>query len=296
MPQDQGDDMGNTEDQPNVEEASKHDWFKKPERPPTPDHDWNAGKQIDFRPPQTWISKMAKAGKPPTTFDELMSTLIEFSAYVLHNLKKCYKDGTDKLDWTNPEGHEYPFDLIKPLPLIKDQGRQVVPANYFFNNDLEYLKDGSLSSKYTASTTKTKAAKYDTIEGIEDMGDYVVTGDDYEGPPVFDDDQYEEESVPVYDTDIEDVIEEEEGFVGKGGIGGEEDNIEDIVVVANDLCSSMIQTTLNVDFEEDINTKSHELMSFGKSILIKFAKILNNRYSFESTIVGVCLIIGILLN
>ncbi|GJT08698.1 hypothetical protein Tco_0843160 [Tanacetum coccineum] len=53
MPQDQGGALGNTEDQPNVEEASKHDWFKKPERPPTPNLDWNAGKQIDFRPPQT---------------------------------------------------------------------------------------------------------------------------------------------------------------------------------------------------------------------------------------------------
>ncbi|GJV08667.1 hypothetical protein Tco_1346323 [Tanacetum coccineum] len=30
---------------------------------------------------------MAKAGKPPTTFDELMSTPIDFSTYVLHNLK-----------------------------------------------------------------------------------------------------------------------------------------------------------------------------------------------------------------
>ncbi|GKC38012.1 hypothetical protein Tco_1050396 [Tanacetum coccineum] len=28
MPQDQRDDLGNIEDQPNVEEASKHDWFK----------------------------------------------------------------------------------------------------------------------------------------------------------------------------------------------------------------------------------------------------------------------------
>ncbi|GKF66936.1 hypothetical protein Tco_0193453, partial [Tanacetum coccineum] len=59
MTQDQGDNMGNTEDQPNVEEASKHDWFKKPEKSPTPDRDWNDGKQIDFRPPQTWISKIA---------------------------------------------------------------------------------------------------------------------------------------------------------------------------------------------------------------------------------------------
>ncbi|GJY86459.1 hypothetical protein Tco_0500485, partial [Tanacetum coccineum] len=39
MPQDQRDDMGNTDDQPNVEKASKNDWFKKPEKPPTPDRD-----------------------------------------------------------------------------------------------------------------------------------------------------------------------------------------------------------------------------------------------------------------
>nr|GEX37339.1 hypothetical protein [Tanacetum cinerariifolium] len=191
MPQDQGDDMSNTDDQPNIEEDSKHDWFKKPERTPTPDRDWNARKQIDFRPHQTWINKIAKAGKPPTTFDDLMSTPIDFSAYVLHNLKienltqehlvgptfsllkgtckirvelefhfeECYKDVIDKLDWTKPEGHEYPFHLRKPIPFIEDQGRQVVPASYFFNNDLKYLKGGSLSRKYTTSTTKTKATK-----------------------------------------------------------------------------------------------------------------------------------------
>ncbi|GJY98466.1 hypothetical protein Tco_0515376 [Tanacetum coccineum] len=50
MPHDQGSDLGNTKDQPNVDAASKHDWFKKPERPPTPDPGRNAGKTIDFRP------------------------------------------------------------------------------------------------------------------------------------------------------------------------------------------------------------------------------------------------------
>ncbi|GKF64908.1 hypothetical protein Tco_0188356, partial [Tanacetum coccineum] len=82
----------------------------------------------------------------------------------------------------------------------------------------------------------------------------------------------EEESMPIYDTDIEDIIEKKEGFVGKGGFGGEEDNIEDVVVMTNDLCSSMIKTTSNVDFEEDINTKSHELMSFRKGIIIKVSQ------------------------
>nr|GEX24938.1 hypothetical protein [Tanacetum cinerariifolium] len=118
-----------------------------------------------------------------------------------------------------------------------------------------------------------------------------------ESCPIYDTDNEEEESMSVYDTDIEDVIDEEEGFVGKGGIGEEEDNIEDVVVVANDIfvgkggigeeedniedvvvvandiCSLMIQTTLCVDVEEDINTKSHELMSFGKSIIIKGIQI-----------------------
>nr|GEY57068.1 hypothetical protein [Tanacetum cinerariifolium] len=139
MPLNQREDLGNTYDQPNVEVASKDDRFKKPERPLTSDLDWNTTKSIDFKQPQTWINKISKEGKPPRTFDELMSTPIDFSAY------------------------------IKPLPLIEDQGRQVVPANYFINNDLEYLKGGSSIRQYTTSTTKTKAAKYDTIKSIEDM-------------------------------------------------------------------------------------------------------------------------------
>ncbi|GJU20087.1 hypothetical protein Tco_1153429 [Tanacetum coccineum] len=119
-------------------------------------------------------------------------------------------------------------------------------------------------------------SEYPFFEGdgssSDEWRDYGMAGDDYEGPPIFDDDQYEKESMPVYDTDIKDVIEKEEGFVGKRGFSGEEDNIEDVVVVTNVFCSSIIQTTSNVDFEEDINTKSHELMSFGKSIIIKVSE------------------------
>ncbi|GJT95613.1 hypothetical protein Tco_1091131 [Tanacetum coccineum] len=59
----------------------------EPERHPTPDPDWNTNKSIDFRPPQTWIRKFSKVKKPPLTFDELMSTSIDFSAYVINNLK-----------------------------------------------------------------------------------------------------------------------------------------------------------------------------------------------------------------
>nr|GEX43401.1 hypothetical protein [Tanacetum cinerariifolium] len=58
--------------------------------------------------------------------------------YVMHNLKI---DNLTQDILNNPEGHGYPFDLSKPLPLIEAQGRQVVPADYFFNNDLKYLKE-----------------------------------------------------------------------------------------------------------------------------------------------------------
>ncbi|GJR40225.1 hypothetical protein Tco_1215909 [Tanacetum coccineum] len=192
--------MGNTDNQPKVKAASKHGWFKKPKRPPMPDSNWNVGKSIDFRPPQKWIGKIAQAEKPPLSFNELMRTPIDFSAYVMNHLKidnltqehlvgpafnllkgtcksrveleynieECYKAVTDRLDWNNPEGKEYPFDLSKPLPLIMERGRQVVHVDYFINNDLEYLRGGSSSKKYTTSTTKTKAVKYD-IPGIEDI-------------------------------------------------------------------------------------------------------------------------------
>ncbi|GJX13156.1 uncharacterized mitochondrial protein-like protein [Tanacetum coccineum] len=131
---------------------------------------------------------------------------------------------------------------------------------------------------------------YTTSVGIR-ARDYGMASDDYEGPPVFDDDQYEdvieeeegfinnypnfqkdetnvsfsgvvlgveEKSMPIYDTDIEDAIKDEEGFVGKRGFGEEEDNMEDVVVMANDLCSSKIQTNAEVENEvlKEIEVKS----------------------------------------
>ncbi|GJX80342.1 hypothetical protein Tco_0328491 [Tanacetum coccineum] len=119
-----------------------------------------------------------------------MGTPIDFSAYVMNHLKidnltqeilvgptfnllkgsckifaeleyhfeECYKVVNDRLDWHNPEGREYPFDLSKPLPLIEPRLLSTT-----------ILKGGSSSSKYATSTTRTKAAKYDNIEGIEDM-------------------------------------------------------------------------------------------------------------------------------
>ncbi|GJU95681.1 hypothetical protein Tco_1320437 [Tanacetum coccineum] len=56
MQQDQEFAMRDNDEQPANKEVSKDDWFKKPERPPTPDSDWNKRHHVDFRPPQTWIN------------------------------------------------------------------------------------------------------------------------------------------------------------------------------------------------------------------------------------------------
>nr|GEW48108.1 putative ribonuclease H-like domain-containing protein [Tanacetum cinerariifolium] len=85
-------------------------------------------------------------------------------------LEEVYKATTNQLDWVNPEGQQYPHNLLKPLTLIPNsQGRRVISFDHFINNDLEYLRGGALSRKYTTSVTKTKAADYGQIKWIEDL-------------------------------------------------------------------------------------------------------------------------------
>nr|GFA13620.1 hypothetical protein [Tanacetum cinerariifolium] len=87
-----------------------------------------------------------------------------------YHLEEVYKATTDQLDWVNPEGQQYPHNLLQPLPLILDnRGRRVIPFEHFINNDLEYLQGGASSRKYTTSVTKTKAADYGHIKWIEDL-------------------------------------------------------------------------------------------------------------------------------
>nr|GEX37686.1 hypothetical protein [Tanacetum cinerariifolium] len=85
-------------------------------------------------------------------------------------LEEVYKATTDQLDGNNPEGHKYPHNLLKPLPLIPNsRGHRVIPSGHFINNDLEYLRGDASSQKYTTSVTKTKATDYGHIKWIEDL-------------------------------------------------------------------------------------------------------------------------------
>nr|GEX18172.1 hypothetical protein [Tanacetum cinerariifolium] len=111
------------------------------------------------------------------TFNLLKGTCSS-SIELEYNFQECFNALTDKLDWNNTEGDRYPFDLSKPLPLQGLPGHRTIAANYFFNNDMEYLKNSDLVVTDTSSITKKKAA-WCEIKGIEDMSVSVKTLNGY---------------------------------------------------------------------------------------------------------------------
>ncbi|GJT20507.1 hypothetical protein Tco_0890444 [Tanacetum coccineum] len=156
-PQNLGEDTGNT-DEPLVVNFDPKDWFKKPKRPPTPDPEWNKGRSTENNPTQKRLRPAYNILKGNCR------SYVELD----YNIEECYKAQTGQLDWNNPEGDRYPFELSKPLHLVMSGNRQIVSVDYFFNNDLAYLQGGSTDITYTTSLTKTKAAKYE-LPGIEYM-------------------------------------------------------------------------------------------------------------------------------
>ncbi|GJW94580.1 hypothetical protein Tco_0174252 [Tanacetum coccineum] len=153
--------------------------------------------------PQFPDCSLAQKEDPRESFNELMDTPLDFTAFVMNRLKvdtlppelstgptfelikgsckslveleylfeEVYKATTEHLNWNNLEGQQYPYDMRKPLPLIPNsRGLRVIPFDHFINNDLEYLRGGVSSRKYATSVTKTKATDYGHIKWIEDLG------------------------------------------------------------------------------------------------------------------------------
>ncbi|GJR60195.1 hypothetical protein Tco_1502357 [Tanacetum coccineum] len=61
--------------------------LKKPAKPLTPDRDWNKTLPAAHGPIQPWISNLARKEYPHESFNELMDTPLDFSAFVLNRLK-----------------------------------------------------------------------------------------------------------------------------------------------------------------------------------------------------------------
>nr|GFA80722.1 hypothetical protein [Tanacetum cinerariifolium] len=177
------------EDQAIVQSSQHPKWFSQPKKPLTLDQDWNKTLPAAQGSTRSWISDLAKQAGSRSSFNELLDTPLDFSNFIMnwlrvdtltpellvgptyelmkescnslteleYHLEEVYKATTDQLDWVNPEGQQYPDNLLQPLLLIPDnRGRRVIPFAHFINNDLKYLRGGASSRKYTTSVTKTK--------------------------------------------------------------------------------------------------------------------------------------------
>ncbi|GKC39255.1 hypothetical protein Tco_1051639 [Tanacetum coccineum] len=139
---------GKEDEEPKEKVSFKRDWFTKPTQPQEPtDPNWNVDKTPQQGQNQSRLMTLASSDdKLSKTFDELMSTLIDFSAFIMNKNQQSYSRNSVR---TN-------------------RNRQKVLVDYFFNNDLKYLQGGISTMTYTTSPTKTKAAQYDLL-GIEDI-------------------------------------------------------------------------------------------------------------------------------
>nr|GFC32945.1 hypothetical protein [Tanacetum cinerariifolium] len=123
------------------------EWFSQPRRPPSPDRDWNKTLPTAQGDAQSWISDLARQTDARSSFNELLDTPIDFSNFIMnqldvatstpkllagptyelmrgscnslteleYHLEDVYKATTDQLDWVNPEGQQYPHNLLQPL-------------------------------------------------------------------------------------------------------------------------------------------------------------------------------------
>ncbi|GJX45668.1 hypothetical protein Tco_0262344 [Tanacetum coccineum] len=190
---DAGDDVAHNNNQPQdtlepkTRKTLNPDWFKQPPRPPTPDLEWNKRQVVLDQPAQPWFNQMVSASKDPLTFNDLMATPIDFSKYVLNRLKieNLTQDillgpTFNLLKGTCSSSIELEYNFQKP------PGHRTIAVDYFFNNDLEYLKTSdpevSKFSKQNVYSTKAilgvKSVSVKKLHGYGYLEEFVVKRSD----------------------------------------------------------------------------------------------------------------------
>ncbi|GJR60849.1 hypothetical protein Tco_1503011 [Tanacetum coccineum] len=153
---------------------------------------------------------MVSATKDPLTFNDLMATPIDFSKYVLIGFKienltqdillgPAFNLLKERLGWNNPKRDCYPFYMSKPLPLQGHPGYLTVAADYFFNNDLEYLKTSD--PERTKKILGVKSVSVKKLHGYGHLEEIVVKRVDRQFYKL-----KEGNFVDLYLNDIEDML------------------------------------------------------------------------------------------
>ncbi|GJS68357.1 hypothetical protein Tco_0682922, partial [Tanacetum coccineum] len=175
--QDEGNDsdMEDT-DNAHIPKVSTTTWFKpipESERPATPEPEWTIPPNDFPEPEHNWANAYATTYKVPEenklqrkTYDigsfikwfcrrtgkkklckadlegpafNLVKAFHKNNVFLQYQMDECHKLLTNKVDLSNPEGHQIPQNINEPLPLGGPPGQVTIQPQFFFNKDLDYL-------------------------------------------------------------------------------------------------------------------------------------------------------------
>ncbi|GJW92956.1 hypothetical protein Tco_0172628, partial [Tanacetum coccineum] len=180
-------------------------WFKpilEGERPATPEPEWTIPPNDFLEPENNWANTYTTTYKVPAenklqrkTYDigsfikwscrrtgkkklckadlegpafNLIKAFHKNSVFLQYQMDECHKLLTNKVDLSNPEGHQILRNIYEPLPLGGPPGQVTIQPQFFFNKDLDYLLTGDKERKIALSISKLKAACYLDF-GLEEL-------------------------------------------------------------------------------------------------------------------------------
>nr|GFA12059.1 hypothetical protein [Tanacetum cinerariifolium] len=115
------------------------------EEGPSAGSDRGSKRQREGKEPESAGAPLESATRSAGRVDTLTHELLAGPTYELmkgsctslieleYHLEEVYKETTDQLEWVNPEGQQYPHNLLHPLPLIPDNR-----ANY---ENIKWIED-----------------------------------------------------------------------------------------------------------------------------------------------------------
>ncbi|GJW60453.1 reverse transcriptase domain-containing protein [Tanacetum coccineum] len=121
----------------------------------------------DFHLMKFLKDQSCKADLEGPTFN-LVKAFHKNSVFLQYQMDECHKLLTNKVDWSNPEGHQILRNIYEPLPLGGPPGQVTIQPQFFFNKDLDYLLTGDKERKIALSISKLKAARYLDF-GLEEL-------------------------------------------------------------------------------------------------------------------------------
>ncbi|GJR86644.1 hypothetical protein Tco_0210655 [Tanacetum coccineum] len=141
--------------------------YKVPEENKLQRKTYDIGSFIKWFCRRTGKKKLCKADLEGPAFN-LVKAFHKNSVFLQYQMDECHKLLTNKVDLSNPEGHQILRNIYEPLPLGGPPGQVTIQPQFFFNKDLDYLLTSDKERKIALSISKLKAARYLDF-GLEEL-------------------------------------------------------------------------------------------------------------------------------